>query len=463
MNDRQDEPKRTVHPNSDELLRILIESATDFAIFAIDPEGRVISWNIGAQRMTGYREDEILGGDGDILFTPEDRAKGAPLRERRVAREQGRAINERWHNRKDGSRFWGSGLLMPLRDGLGFVKIMRDLTARHQAHEELRESEARFRMLATNIPQLVFRSRATGERTWGSPQWEIYAGLPDADSREFGWLEAVHPEDRRGTVDAWRSAQATLAYDVEHRIRRAADGEYRWHQTRARPIQDESPDSSEWVGTSTDIHELRGLQDRQEILLVELQHRTRNLLAIVQAMARQTLRTSSSPELFTTQFEGRLRALSRVQGLLARTNHEKAELREIVDSELAAFEEAGDKVTIEGPAVELSPVPAQAFTLAVHELATNAVKYGAIGKRAGRLTVSWRVEEEEPGRRVVVFDWRETGVPIPEPVRRKGYGTQLIERALPYQLQARTRLEFLADGVHCSIRVDMPPAETEHG
>ncbi len=567
-------------PGSDELLRLVVESSTDFAIITHAGDGTVTSWNVGAERLLGYAEEEILGRDVDLIFTPEDRAAGAPEGERRTALVQGRAEDERWHVRKDGSRFWGSGLLMPLSDrAVGFVKIMRDrteqrrveaqlraneerlrqaleigtvgviffeiggeiteaneaflrmggfdrddlaagvlhwnrltppewvpaseraieelqatgrttpyekeyfrkdgsrwwalfaakllgggsgvefvldITERKLTEERLRASEARFRMLATSIPQLVFRSRGNGARTWGSPQWEVFTGLSDARSRGFGWLDAVHPDDRQATLEAWERAEASGECYVEHRIRRAGDGEHRWHQTRAVPLRDEEGLTTEWVGTSADVHEMRRLQDRQEVLLAELQHRTRNLLAIVQATARQTLRGSASLEEFAREFESRLRAVSRAQGLLARAARETLDLGTLVEAELAAHgDDGGEKVRVEGPPVELPRNAVQALALALHELATNAVKHGALGQPSGRLQVTWRVEDGEGRGRRVNLDWRESGVALPgggQPARQ-GYGRELIERALPYQLGAETRLEFGGDGVRCRIAV----------
>jgi len=176
----------TRHPavDTEELLRAIVESSVDFAVFAMDLSGKVISWNRGAERMMGYAEAEILGADGRIIFIPEDRASGEPEREQKTALAEGRAEDERWHLRKDGSRFWGSGLMMPLRGGVrGFVKILRDRTQQHRFEENLRESEARFRMLATNIPQLVFRSRSTGQRTWGARSGGVYRASGVAESR----------------------------------------------------------------------------------------------------------------------------------------------------------------------------------------------------------------------------------------------------------------------------------------
>jgi PAS domain S-box-containing protein len=440
------------HPHDADLLRLVFESATDFAIFVQDNSGNVISWNVGAERLTGFPEEEILHRNGDVIFTPEDRSAGAPEQERSRASLTGRSEDERWHQRKDGSRFWGSGLMMRLRTGGGYVKIMRDRTAQHVSEHELRESEARFRMLAISIPQLVFRSRADGARNWGSPQWEVYAGLSDADSRGFGWLEAVHPDDRELTQSRWRDAERLGEYYVEHRIRRAADGEYRWHQTRAKPA---GKSAREWVGTSADVHEMRGLQDRQQVLLAELQHRTRNLLALVQAIARQTVKTSASMADFLRQFESRLGALSRVQGVLASTNHGPIDLRQIVQMELKAHG-AAEMAEVDGPSVDLAPDAAQALSLAVHELATNAVKYGALREPPGKLSVKWQLRRDKSNTTVVI-EWRERGVAMPDPAaaRTRGYGRELIERALPYQLNATTHYEFTSDGVRCTVELPL--------
>lgn len=205
----------------------------------------------------------------------------------------------------------------------------------------------------------------------------------------------------------------------------------------------------------TDIHDLRGLQDRQQVLMAELQHRTRNLLAVVQSIARQTLRTSASMSAFGSEFESRLRALSRVQGLLSRIDDQDIDLRTLVEVELFAHGDGGvasGKVEIEGPPIALPATSAQALGLAVHELATNAVKYGALAQPAGKLKITWNLEADGAERRVM-FEWSESGVRMPEGglPKRKGYGSELIERALPYQLQAKTDLQFGTDGVRCVI------------
>ena len=446
------------------LFELIIESARDFAIYTTDLAGLVTSWNVGAERLFGYTADEILGSSSDVVFPSEDRGDGA--RERLKAAADGRAEDERWHQRKDGRRFWASGLLMPLRTGDGFLKIAQDRSEAHIAAEQLRLSEERFRVLATNIPQLVFLTRPNGDRTWPSQQWIAFTGLSAEDSMDQGWLTAIHPDDIPATCDAWIEAARRREYYVEHRVWSAREKEYRWHQTRARPLDTEEA-SDEWVGTMTDIHELKGLQDRQQVLMAELQHRTRNLLAVVQAIAKQTLRKSPSPDDFGEELEGRLSALSRVQSLLARGDLPDIDLRNIVESELLAHDEeavAGGRVVIEGPTISLPGASAQALALGLHELATNAVKHGALARPEGRLSVRWRLLESASEPRVSL-EWRETGVPIGAggPPRRKGYGSELIERALPYQLKARTRLEFTPEGVLCVIDAPVRGERNGHG
>jgi PAS domain S-box-containing protein len=454
-------------PNKEELFELVVESSIDFAIFTIDPNGLTTSWNVGAERLFGYAEDQILGLSADVIFTAEDLAAAAPEEERYNARIHGRAADDRWHQRKDGSRFWASGLMMPLRgEGAGFVKITRDRTEQHQAGERLRENEQRFRLLATSIPQLVFLTRPDGNRTWPSPQWIAFTGLSFDASLGLGWLEAIHPDDREATQSAWQEARSKGEYYIEHRVRRETDGEYLWHQTRAKPLEGESGASSDWVGTMTDIEDLRGLQSRQHVLMAELQHRTRNLLSVVQSIANQTLRSSSSLEVFGRQFGSRLRALSRVQGLLARVEDQVIDLHALVTAELAAHSEDGtesSRIKVAGPSVTLPPAAAQALGLALHELATNAVKYGALAQPTGKLEVTWELKAKKPTSEIAL-QWRESGVSMPDvgSPKRKGYGSELIERALPYQLSAKTQLEFGPDGVRCAILVPIS-AESVHG
>ena len=127
--------------------------------------------------------------------------------------------------------------------------------SRGYGREEIRSEETRFRTLAEGIPQLVFRAHSSGERSWGSPQWIAYTGLPEEASRGLGWLNAIHPDDQAATMAAWAKAASGGSFSIDHRVRRAADGVYRWFQSRATPVRDDTGRITEWLGTSTDIED----------------------------------------------------------------------------------------------------------------------------------------------------------------------------------------------------------------
>lgn len=333
------------------------------------------------------------------------------------------------------------------------------------ANEALIRSEARMNSLIQGIPQLVWRSGDDGVWSWASSQWRDYTGQSIEESAGHGWLSAIHPEDRDAVRAAWAAASDDEQLHFGGRIHHAAERRYRHFRTRARAVHDDSGERREWLGTSTDIDDLIQLQDRQNVLVAELQHRTRNLMAVVQAVMLRTVKGCTDLETFRAAFDDRLQALGRVQGLLSRRDAgRRISFSTLLREELAAHFQLdehgnGPQITTSGPEdVPLQTALIQTLALALHELMTNAVKYGALATEAGHLAIGWRVIEEGDRLRLLV-DWNETGVTdLPQPgapPRGSGYGRELLERALPYQLGARTSYGFKADGLHCTIELDV--------
>lgn len=354
----------------------------------------------------------------------------------------------------DGLIRWLRGTGFPITREDGSVALIggigHDLT-------ELRETELRLQVLMEGIPQLVWRADKQGGWTWSSPQWSDFTGYSQEESKGDGWLQAFHPDDRKAACDAWENAARTGKFEVEARICHASAKEYRWFQTRALPVRAEGGSIIEWLGTSTDIHQIHELQARQQVLVAELQHRTRNLMAVVQSISNKTARASTDVADFRERFGDRIAALSRVQSLLSRLNDdERVTFDKLIAAEVEALGGDADQVILEGPeGVRLRSSSVQTLAMALHELATNAVKHGALSHPDAKVEIRWSLQPGSAGSYPLLhIDWRETGVAMPsvsEGQQHTGHGRELIERALPHQLDAQTSFALTPDGVHCTI------------
>ncbi|WP_210528717.1 PAS domain S-box protein [Rubellimicrobium arenae] len=446
--------------DSEERLASIFASAT-VGLSEVSLDGRFLQVNEELCRILGRPREQVLElGIADVTH-PDD----LPPSLEAVARaleESGPAALDKRYLQPDGRITWANSRITRLRHGAGrpdtLLVVTVDLTARRAAESALRRSERRLRTLIDGIPQIVWRAGQGGRWTWSSPQWTAFTGLAVEDSLGPGWLDAIHPDDHGNVLEAWDLAPERSGFDVEHRLRNA-DGDYRWFATRARPVREEATGAiAEWLGTSTDIDELRRLQEETHVLVMELQHRTRNLIGVVRSLAERTILGSSGLEEFRSRFRDRLAALARVNGLLAQKDvGQRVTFDELIRIELAGLgavdgEGHGPQVRLTGPTgLRLRSSMVQTLALGLHELATNALKYGALSRPEGHLEVSWSLVSVGGEDRIRV-EWIERGVPptlTGEP--RRGYGRELIERALPYQLRAETTYEIGPEGVRCTI------------
>jgi two-component system CheB/CheR fusion protein len=275
------------------------------------------------------------------------------------------------------------------------------------------------------------------------------------------WLDLIVPEDRPAVLANLDLLRQGHKVNLEYRIRRPNDGAIRWIHNTGFPVFD-GDRVVRLGGIAQDITEEKKTSGRLQVLVEELQHRTRNLVAVVRAVSNKTIEESSTLEQFKHRYNDRLGAIARTQGLLSRLEEgERITFDELLHAELSAhdrIEAYESRVIMEGPpGVRLRSSALQTFALALHELTTNAIKYGALASAEGQLLIRWTVQTEAAGEERLHVEWRESGVKVEaESLRRVGgYGRELIERALPYQLHAQTTYELGPEGVHCTITVPL--------
>lgn len=294
-------------------------------------------------------------------------------------------------------------------------------------------------------------------KTWRLAASEFFSanfGLgPDGDFNLYADLVArVHPDDAaRQQKDMDAAIERRTDLESEYRTL-TPDGETRWILVRGRATYDDG-EPARMTGVSLDITGRKLADERQRLLLDELNHRVKNTLASVQSIALQTRRTADAAS-FEQAFLARIAALARAHDLLTEVAWDGASLKDVIGRTLAPYVPDGqaDRVKLSGPNVRLSPNAAVSLTMAFHELATNAGKYGALSVIAGLVEVEWRVDSRiDPT--VVEIDWRESNGPPVSPPSRRGFGSRLVEKGLARELGGRAELVFSPDGLSCSMRL----------
>jgi PAS domain S-box-containing protein len=364
--------------------------------------------------------------------------------------------------RKDGSRVFIDGIETALHDEdgriRGYLKIGQDVTARRRAEQALAASEERFRQFAEASSDTLWIANAnTGQLEYLSPAFEsIWGEEREAVLADVGkWLELVHPDDRARALEGMPKLLRGEPHVGEYRVVRS-DGEVRTVLDSGFPIRDETGRVVRAAGVAQDITARRRAEEHQRTLLAELQHRVRNTLAVVRSIARRTADSSSDVEEMSSHFQGRLDAFSRVQAIVTRDPEAGIDLAAMIEDELLAHAaREGEALKIDGPEIYLKPRPAESMSLAIHELATNAVKYGALSSGRGRIDVRWeRVKPD--GKELLRLVWEENGVDMPpHPPERQGFGLELLRRTLPYDLRADTSVEFRPEGVRFTMSMPL--------
>jgi PAS domain S-box-containing protein len=329
---------------------------------------------------------------------------------------------------------------------LGLSVYFRDISARKRMEAALRDRD--------HVLSLAERSAGIG--IWdvdlvtgmvrGTPQFFSLFGLEPADDPvPIEVMRAVrHPDDGKRVIQGFKEAleSGTDYYEMEYRIVRP-DGETRWIFGRGRVVRDPSGQPVRYSGVDIDITERKRLEEQQKLLVAELNHRVKNTIATIQSIAQQSLATGRPLEEARDAFLSRLQALAHAHGLLTASEWRGASLSALVEDE---FKPYGEHARFAGEDLVLAPRAALLVRLVLHELATNAVRHGALGVPGGRVEVNWKVRREKFG-----LSWRESGGPAVSPPTRRGFGSSLLERAVAYDLQGQADLQFASDGLRYEL------------
>jgi PAS domain S-box-containing protein len=334
---------------------------------------------------------------------------------------------------------------------LGFsLERAQSETSRRIAQEAQRESEERLRA--------VFNSSAVGVAVLTPDARFIEAndafteitGYTGEELRTLDSADLTHPDDcasMRAHLEELLTGRRS-SFVIEKRYRRK-DGSAIWVQNSVSLTHDDTGQPLHLVKLVQNITERKTAEKRQRLLVDELNHRVKNTLATVQSFAVQTLRSAPTVAEGRKAFEARLIALSKTHDVLTRQHWEGADLCEVVEQAIAAYRAPGQpRFRVSGSGLMLQPKAALALSLALHELATNAVKYGALSTQAGTIDIEWQVTRH-PKR--FHLRWAETGGPKVEPPERRGFGSRLVERGLSQDIAGDVRLDFTIDGVMCSV------------
>jgi PAS domain S-box-containing protein len=339
--------------------------------------------------------------------------------------------------------------------------ITHDITERKETELALAERDAQLALAGKTalVGNYVFDIK-TGRMQISAGYTAIH-GLPEG-TEEYGrdvWRARVHPDDL-GRLDALRSqafAERRREHPVEYRIFRPS-GEVRWIESRAFISYDGDGRAERMVGVNIDVTERKRAEQHQSLLIAELDHRVKNVLASVAVVAKRTSERSGSNGDFIDALDRRIQSMAAAHALLTRSRWRGVSLADVVRHELAPYAADGN-TTIEGPYVGLTAAATQAMAMVLHELATNAAKYGGLSTPQGRVSVHWHwlSNDEVPAK--LRLEWHEQRGPVVTDPAQPGYGTSVIRNLIPYELGGRVDLEFVPDGVRCSIEVTVESAQ----
>ncbi len=445
---------------SEQRLKDLIE-ALPGAVYTTDAAGRITSYNPAAAELWGRNpelgKEEWCGSwrmyrpDGTAL--PHDECPMA------IALKENRRIQgaEAVAERPDGVQVPFLAYPTPLRDAAGqvtgAVNMLVDITERKRA-EEIAERLAA--IVASSDDAIISKTLDGIIKSWnvGAERLFGYTAEEIVDSSIMTLVPLDRHDEEADILDRVRRGEHIQHYET---LRQRKDGTAVWVSLTVSPL---SNVGGNIVGASTiarDMTERRRADEHRKTLMGELNHRVKNTMAVIQSIASQTLGHASTLEEARVAFGARLINLAKAHDVLTRESWQSANLAEIVADTVKPHAGGENRFRLEGPDVRLTPSAALAISMALHELATNAAKYGALTSESGQIVIVWQLEgEEEDTNRRLVLRWQESGGPHVTAPKRKGFGSRLIERALAAELGGEVSVEYESSGLECTIIAPLP-------
>lgn len=428
------------------------------AVIGVDPDGIIDSWNTAAVELFGYTKAEAVGQSLTMLF-PKDNPGDAMSLAGKLAAD---AVIEQEALRltKSGRAIPVSIISAPIVNGSGAVigraNFYKDITERIEAERSLRESETFSRSLIETSPDWIAVL---------DPASRVLYQNKSGESEKARWIPPIS-SDRVSWLDAWPSSELPAMASCLARAqesgharttakRRCPDGQTRWYDVQLTRLPDPSGDRRLLVN-ARDITQKKASDDHISLVNRELSHRAKNLLTVIMAMARSTATEATSASAFTETLYARLYGLSRSHDLLVSNNWIGADLHNLVTQQLKPFVEGNSsRMSVTGDNILLPPAGAQCIGMALHELATNSVKYGALSVAGGSVKVSC-----EPVPEGHLVTWSEAGGPVVAPPTRRGFGAVVVEEMVSDWFGCQARLTFAPTGLTWSVVVSRAAGAT---
>lgn len=429
--------------------------AVEQAIMATNLDGIVTYWNRFAERLYGWSAQEAVGRSVIDLIVVSDQPPENILYHLR----QGQSWSAEIHVRhRDGRVFPVQVTRSPVRDEDGrliaIVGVSADISQRRSTEAALRSSEERLRVAQQAGGIGTFEWIIASGEVKVSPEFCALWGLPPNDILRVGlFTDLVHPDDRNRLASTDQRPLADAVGYTEYRIRRFDTGKLRWLARRGEVMYSEAGQPQRVVGVSYDVTERKQAEEQQDLITHELAHRVKNTLVLAQSIARYSLRNAASLKEAEDVLTARLVALGAAHEALIEGQWTASPLASVVAGAVQAHGSPG-QISWAGEDLKVGPQATLALSLALHELCTNAVKYGALSVPEGRVDIGWRVESPE-GPATLRFSWHERNGPPVTPPSRAGFGSRLIQQGLEGALGGSVAVDYATTGMSLVLTAEL--------